>query len=373
MTKLSTAAAAAWLLAPALFAQSAASESAAIARIEQQSKLRENMAELKVPGVSIAVVRDSKIVWAKGYGVRVAGGKDPVEANTMFQAASISKPITAMAAMHLSQFGAFTLDEDVNGKLKSWRVPENAFTADAKVTARSILSHSAGLTVHGFRGYAKGEAVPTVIQVLNGEKPANSSPVVVDAKPGTLWRYSGGGFTILQLLVTERMAGKTFPEIMSMIVLGKLGMRNSTYEQPLPAPLHKQAAHGHRRDGTEVPGAWHTYPEMAAAGLWTTPSDLALAAIEMQKAQRGESNKVIEQKTAQEMLKTQKGKYGLGWGLEPSDWFTHGGSNEGFKCMLLANDRNAIVIMTNGDEGAKLFRGIVEAAAVEYGWTVPKP
>ncbi len=348
-----------------------ANDEGAPERIEQKSRLVERMAELHVPGVSVAVVRNSKLAWAKGYGVRVAGGSDRVDASTMFQAASISKPVAAIAAMHMSQYGNFTLDENVNAKLKSWKIP-----GVETVTLREILSHSAGLTVHGFRGYAAGEPVPTVVQILNGEPPANSKPVVVDVTPGSIWRYSGGGYTVLQELMTDRFAGsKTFPQIMSMIVLNGLGMKNSTYEQPLPPAFHAQAAHGHDKDGREIKGGWHTYPEMAAAGLWTTPSDLARVAIEMYKAVKGESNRILEQKTAAQMLQVQKGNYGLGWQvMNGGSGFVHGGSNEGFKCLLFApGGGDAIIIMTNGDQGAKLMQEIEQAATAEYGWKVPKP
>jgi CubicO group peptidase (beta-lactamase class C family) len=349
-----------------LLAASPADEN--LRRIEAAWKPAEALANASVPGVSVAVVRDSKLAWAKGYGVKRAGGKDPIDANTMFQAASISKPVAAMAAMHMSQYGNFALDENVNAKLKSWKVPENAFTTDAKVTLRGLLSHSAGLTVHGFRGYAQGEGVPTTIQVLNGAPPANSKPVVVDTKPGTLWRYSGGGYTVLQQLLMDRMDGKSFPEIMAMTVLNKLGMQNSTYDQPLPPRFAMQAAHGHKKDGAVLPGEWHTYPEMAAAGLWTTPSDLAKVMIEMHKASRGEFNRVIEKKTALEMLRVQKGEYGLGWAIKGSQDFTHGGSNEGFKCLLYSTGRDGVIVMTNGDRGFDVIREIVKAVSVEYGW-----
>ena len=357
---------------PFLVLFAASSDDDSIRRIEAVWKPAEALAKTNVPGVSVAVVRYSKLAWAKGYGVKRAGGKEAVDPGTMFQAASISKPVVAIAAMHMSQYGNFTLDEDVNGKLKSWKVAENPYTADAKVTLRGILSHSAGLTVHGFRGYAQGEAVPTTIQVLNGVAPANSKPVVVDTKPGTSFRYSGGGYTILQQLMIDRMNGKSFPEIMAMTLLGKLGMRDSTYEQPLPPRFAMQAAHGHKKEGTVLPGEWHIYPEMAAAGLWTTPSDLAKVMIEMQRASRGESNQVIEKNTALEMLRVQKGDYGLGWGIAGPQEFTHGGSNEGFKCLLYSSGRDGVIVMTNGDRGFDVIRPIVKAVSVEYGWRPPK-
>jgi CubicO group peptidase (beta-lactamase class C family) len=232
------------------------------------------MAALNVPGVSIAVFDDYRIVWARGYGVADAetGTKTTIE--TLFQAASISKPVAAAAALRLVERRQLRLDEDVNGKLKSWKVRENGFTGPNKVTLRHLLTHSGGLTVHGFRGYAAGERVPTLLQVLNGEQPANSVGIEVDLPLGSRWRYSGGGFCVMQQLLVDEL-GKPFPEIMQELVLRPAGMTSSTYEQPLPDALRSRAATGHRRNGRPVNGRWHTYPEMAAAGLWATPEDLA--------------------------------------------------------------------------------------------------
>ncbi|HUQ90745.1 MAG TPA: serine hydrolase domain-containing protein [Bryobacteraceae bacterium] len=220
------------------------------------------MRALHVPGVSIAVMEGGKIAWTAGYG-------DKVNPQTLFQAASISKPVAAMAALLMAQNGNFTLDEDVNAKLKTWKVP------DGKVTLRMLLSHSAGMTVHGFPGYEVDAPLPTLLQILDGGKPSNSAPVRVDIEPGSKWRYSGGGFTVVQQLMMDRM-GWAFPEILQRMVLGRIGMRRSTYEQPLPEGMRENAATGHDRNGNPIKGRWHVYPEMAAAGLWTTPTDLAL-------------------------------------------------------------------------------------------------
>ena len=219
-----------------------------------------------------------------------------------------------MGMLALVEQGKLTLDEDVNVKLKSWKVPDNDFTKEQKVTLRRLASHSAGLTVHGFRGYAKGEPVPTTVQVLDGEKPANSAPVRVDLLPGSRWRYSGGGITAMQLLMTE-VTGKAFPALMQELVLSKIGMKNSTYEQPLPDGKAPQAATGHRGNGNQVTGKWHTYPEIAAAGLWTTPTDLAKFALEVQQAYAGKSRNVLSQAMTRQFLTKQSGEYGLGIGL----------------------------------------------------------
>ena len=330
------------------------------------------MAKYKVPAVSVAVMEGGKIVKAQAWGVLEAGGSAKANTETLFQAASISKPVAAMAALHMSQYGNFTLDENVNGKLKSWKVPDNPFTASEKVTLRRLLSHTAGLTVHSFRGYGEGEPAPIVLQILDGAPPANSKPIRVDLQPGNQFRYSGGGYTVAQLLMTERF-GKPFPELMSLIVLRPLGMRHSTYEQPLPADRAANAARGHRADGTMVKGRWHTYPEMAAAGLWSTPSDLALFAIEVWKASRGESNRVLEKSTAVAMLTPVKEVYGLGFGVEgngASARFAHNGSNEGFRCSLVMyrQSGNGAVIMTNGDQGAALAKKLLRAIAETYRW-----
>ena len=330
------------------------------------------MAHYKVPGVSIAFFDHGQIIWTRAYGFADVASKKPVTPDTLFQAASISKPVTALAALRLVQEGKLSLDEDVNVKLRTWKVPESEFTEKEKVTLRRILSHSAGLTIHGFPGYAAGEPLPTVVQILNGEKPANTDPIRVDVVPGTLWRYSGGGFVVLQTLLGD-VTGKPFPEMMSELVLRPAGMTHSTYEQPLPKNLWPEAATPYRSNGDPVKGGWHTYPEMAPAGLWTTPSDLARMAIEVQNEYAGKSSKILDQDMARQMLTRQFGNWGLGFALESTGGkpsFGHGGANEGFRCNLQAytDSGQGLAIMTNSDSGGELTNEIFRAVAKEYGW-----
>ena len=244
-------------------------------------KISERMQFYKVPGVSVVFFDHGRIIWTRPYGLADMATKKPVTSETLFQAASISKPVSALAALHLVQAGKLSLDENVNDKLRTWKVPDNQFTAQQRVNVRRILSHSAGITVHGFPGYASDEPIPFVVQILNGEKPANTGPIRVDVVPGTIWRYSGGGYVILQTLMSD-VTDKAFPEIMNELVLRPAGLAHSTYEQPLPKNLWPSAATPYRGNGEPVKGGWHTYPEMAPAGLWTTPSDLARMAIEVQ-------------------------------------------------------------------------------------------
>ncbi len=335
--------------------------------------LAARMRELKVPGVSVAVIDNGAIVWARGYGVKTGGSPEPVTAETLFQAASISKPVAAMAALHMAQHGNFGLDEEVNRHLKTWKVPENEFTRDKKVTLRGLLSHSAGLTVHGFPGYAAGAGLPSVVQILDGLPPANTKPVRVDIAPGAEWRYSGGGYTVMQQLLVDRF-GAPFPELMRRIVLARLGMSHSTYQQPLPVGrTGAAAAAAHQADGNPLPGQWHTYPEMAAAGLWTTPSDLARFAIELQKSWAGQSERVISRSMAREMVTRQKENYGLGVALAGqgrSARFSHGGSNAGFRCFLVAylEAAHGAVVMTNSDNGSRLASEVVGVIARSRHW-----
>ena len=333
--------------------------------------LADRMQFYKTPGLSVAVINNGRIEWARGYGIRETGGSEPVTPETLFQAASISKSVAAMAALRLVQQGRLNLDEDVNQKLVSWKVPGNEFTNEKKVTLRGLLSHSAGLTVHGFAGYASDAATPTLLQVLDGEKPANSKPIRADIQPGTQYRYAGGGYTVMQQLLLD-VTGKPFPVLMQETVLKKTGMKHSSYLQPLPKERWSQAARGHRSDGEKLKGNWHTYPEMAAAGLWTTPTDLARFAIEIQKSLGGRSNRVLSPDMTKQLLTPQVGGWGLGFGLAgdgASARFSHGGANEGYRCSLVAfRNGQGGVVMTNSDRGGAVAEEVLRSIAREYGW-----
>lgn len=340
--------------------------------------LAEEMARLHVPGVSIAYFEHGRILWAKGFGLADVASGRPVTPETLFQAASISKPTSAIAAMSLVQQGRLDLDADVNLRLKGWQVPANAFTSTEKVTLRRLLGHTAGLTQHGFPGYERGRPLPTPIQILNGAAPANTPAVVVDATPGTRWSYSGGGYVVAQLLMTDA-SGQTYPELMRSRVLAPAGMSRSTYEQPLPEALAPSAATAYRGDGTPVPGGWHVYPELAPAGLWTTPSDLARLGIAFQKAHSGASKAMLSKASADEMLKRGQGDFGLGFSLGEDPKISrveHGGANDGYISEFTAfTDRSGrgVAIMTNSNGGQLLIPEVLRAIAVAYDWPILQP
>jgi CubicO group peptidase (beta-lactamase class C family) len=341
-----------------------------------QLSLQRLMEVYKVPGLSIAVIDDYKIAWAKAYGVTDVGSNTPVTTKTLFQAGSISKPVAATGALYLVEQGKLSLDEDVNQKLKTWKVPENDFTKTEKVTLRRLMSHTGGLTVHGFPGYDVDAPLPTLVQIFNGEKPANTAPILVDIVPGTQERYSGGGVTIEQQLVMD-VTGKAFPEFMRETVLEKIGMRDSSYSQPLQADWAARTAAGTNMEGRAIHGRWHIYPEMAAAGLWTTPTDLAKFAIEIALSKQGKANHVLSQKMTNEMLTPVKEEAGLGLFMEKdnSGQFGHGGADEGFQALLTmnANTGKGLAIMANSDLGIAAAQMILPKVAKEYNWNYHPP
>jgi CubicO group peptidase (beta-lactamase class C family) len=337
----------------------------------EPKRLKDRMRELKVPGVSVAVFRNGRIEWTHAWGVADAKTGRRIDRDTRFQAASISKPVAAAAVLALVSRGRLSLDADVNAHLTSWTLPANEHTVAQPVTLRRLLTHSAGTTVHGFRGYARGEEVPTLVQLLDGVKPANSAPVRVDIPVGSRWRYSGGGISIAQLVVEDETQ-KPFAQAARELVLQPFRMDNSTYVQPLPADLREKAATGHRGSGDPVAGNWHTYPEQAAAGLWTTPEDLAKFAIGLQKIAAGASAMVMSRALAQDMLRRRMGDWGLGVGVlgdGAATRFSHGGANEGFRAFWVGfrDQASGVVVMTNSDAGAPLANAIVRAVAREYG------
>jgi len=370
---------------------SAQSDSAAfIARIEAPQvpdrqgfdglTLVQVMQKLKVPGVSIAVVKDFQVHWAKAYGTADVATGRAVETSTRFQAASISKPVTAMAAMRMAQEHRLDLDADVNTMLASWKVPESAHTHGRPVTPRSLFSHTSGADDgFGFPGYDPAAPRPTLIQVLNGQAPSSLGPVTFARPPFQGYKYSGGGVTVMQLALSE-IAKRPFAALMDATVLDPLKMTSSSYDQPPPPEVAAQLSRAHDGQGRAMNAAWHVYPEQAAAGLWTTASDLARFIIEVQTAVRGPAGSVLSQASAKEMTSpVGVGPYGVGLAVDQRGegwYFSHGGSNWGFQADIVGHIRKGygIAIMTNGDRGRALINEIEARVAAAYTWdSLDKP
>jgi CubicO group peptidase (beta-lactamase class C family) len=380
----------AFAIAPRFLAAEDPSPAAMMRRIESAQSpdrqgldaltLEQVMERAHVPGVSIAVIKDFEVHWAKGYGLADVQSGARVDAETIFQAASISKPVAAMAAVRAAQDGMFSLDEDVNRILKSWQLPDSEFTRGHPVTPRALMSHTSGLgDGFGFPGYHPSAPRPTLVQILNGSAPSNVGPVFMERAPFTAEKYSGGGVTLMQLAMMDA-TGRPYPEMMQAVVLGPIGMSNSAYEQPLSAERDRHAARAHDGRGRAMDAKWHVYPELAAAGLWTTPTDLAKFAIEVQKTAIGRSTRVLTRASVLEMLTpVGVGDYAVGLGITKSGqgwYFGHGGSNWGFQCDLLAHRVKGygVAIMTNGDRGRAVIDEINARVAAAYGWdSLDKP
>jgi CubicO group peptidase (beta-lactamase class C family) len=336
--------------------------------------LAQLMDRFKVPGVSIAVIRDFEIHWAKGYGTRDVETGEPVDVETLFQAASISKPVAAMGVLKAVQDGLFTLDTDINTILTSWKLNGEGFTTERPVTPRGLTSHTSGLgDGFGFPGYDPAGPVPSVVQILEGEPPSNVRRIFMERPPMTLMEYSGGGVLLMQLALSDARK-RPFADILRDDVLRPIGMSNSTYEQPLPPARDRNAARAHDAEGRSRGPKWHVYPELAAAGLWTTPSDLARFAIEVQKSSIGNSNRVLSRTTVQEMLSpVGVGSFAVGFSIERMGqgwYFSHGGSNWGFQCVLLAHKIKGygLAIMTNADRGGALAAELSRRIQRAYEW-----
>lgn len=338
--------------------------------------LTERMEFYKVPGISFAVVDDYRLESAYAAGVIEVGGTDAVTTRTLFQVGSLGKPVVALAALRLVEAGTIDIDADVNTMLTSWKIPRNG-AWQPRVTLRHVLTHTSGLTVPLYPGYPRGEALPTVLQVLDGETPARTPAVRVNSIPGTQYRYSSGAYVVLQQLLMD-VAGQSFAELMRELVLGPLGMQDSTFEQPLPESRWRVAATGHRNGGQPVQGGWFVYPEAAQGGLWTTPSDLARFVLELQKARAGHPGRLLSAKTASEMLSPSIDNHvGLGIfqeGDASRPRFSHLGGNEGFSSRLTAFRDMGVgaVVITNWHYGF-LVDEVFAAIAGEYEWPAYLP
>lgn len=333
--------------------------------------LADRMKAYGVPGISVAVIHNGKLDWARGWGVRHSEDCKPVTTETVFQAASISKAVTAALALRLVEQGRLTLDKDINLALRSWKLPTSAASNQQPVTLRHLLSHTAGLNLHGFPGYRAGSAFPTPVQILDGRPPANTEAVRSILPVGAEWRYSGGGYVVAQVAL-EDVTGRSFADLAEREIFRPLGMRHSAYAQPLSGPIGRNAASGHH-EGKVIPGAHHVYPELAPAGLWTSAGDLALFLLDIQKSASGKRGTLLSPSMVKAMLSPVKGEWGLGPALSgagTSRRFGHDGVNEGFQSTMAAyvDKGEGIVVLTNG-AGKRLADEIVRAVATDYGWT----
>lgn len=334
--------------------------------------LAERMKHYNVAGVSVAVIDNYQIVWAKGYGYADKTENRKVTVNTLFEPGSISKSINAVGILQLAQQGKLDLYQDINQYLGSWKFPYDTVSHGKKITTAQLLSHTAGLGVHGFPGYQRDSTIPKVTDILDGLPPSNTEAVRSVMEPGKESRYSGGGILITQQMLTD-LTKQPYEDYMYDHVLRPLGMTNSSYNQPPAASRQKKLATGYKGNGTKVMGKYYVYPEKAAAGLWTTPTDICKYLVEMQLAYNGKSSKLLNQ----EMVRLHVTPYGndeaaMGTFLQNRNgekYFVHSASNEGFTGYFLAGLTNGkgVALFVNSENGYVLLE-LLNSIALVYNW-----
>lgn len=322
------------------------------------------MKKYNLKGLSVAVFENYKIIWTNQWGTKAADSDEKIDSNTAFSTASISKPITAIVCAMLEEKGLINLDDPIENYLRRWKLPQSEFTKDSKVTWKQLLSHTAGTSQGGFEDYYTGDSIPTIIESLQGKLlPRSKEPIKFLFKPETNWKYSGGGYVIIQCAL-EDYFNKSIAQIVRETLLEPLQLQNSTMIQPNEKGFLTNIAKVHNNKGQIIRTGVPITPQVAPSGLWSTPSDLALIAIEIQKALLGKGNKVISKKVAEKVtnIVTLNGARGWSYGWQRSigfgnlEWFSHDGSNTGTGGDLLATMKNGngIAILANGDKPNRL-------------------
>jgi CubicO group peptidase (beta-lactamase class C family) len=343
----------------------------------EKLSLTRRMSFYKVPGVSVAVLDRYEVDWAKAYGIKDVRSAQPLTPGTIFQAGALSQPVAAAIALHLIDRGEVGLDEDINGRLRSWKVPDNKFTAAHKVTLRALLTHSAGFTDRVFSGFGPEEPIPVLGQILRGEKPAENSPLEPEFPPGSKVRDSEAGFAVLEQLLSD-LSGRTFPELAKETIFDTLGLKVSTFELPLPRERRVYAASGYRADGGPVEAGWDTYPMLAAKGLWANPAEFSAFILEIMRAAMGQSEAILSPAAARLMLSAQLDYKGLGLNVDGTGQdgnINLRGRTEGYTSFLIVYPYRGqgAVIMTNSSNGGLLTEEILRAISAAYGWPHFKP
>lgn len=333
----------------------------------------ERMAYYNIPGLSVTLIENGEVAWTSGYGSLEAGGATAVDDMTLFQAGSIAKPVTVVAALRMAEAGLIDLDADVSTYLQRYTLPEGAQTADNPVTLRHLLAHTSGITPGGYNGYAQGEAIPSDAQILTGEAPANRDALQVETAPGERLAYSGHGYTLAEVVLQD-VTGQDFASLMEEWVFEPLGLDSLTYQMPLAEAQHGRTARGHDSAGVLVEGGWRNHPEQAAAGLWATSQDLAGLLIALHDAHQG-AHPLLSQPGAQMLWGEARDEHSFGWIIRNEEFVAHGGSTWGYRGYVLISPQSGdgAVVLANGDNGGLLAAEIMRSASDHYGWSTFTP
>lgn len=333
----------------------------------------QRMMYYKIPSVSIAIIDNGKIELAKTYGYADIENKRPANTNTLYQVASISKSINALGILKLVEKGKLSLSKDIRGYLKTWSFPDNELSKNKKITLKNLLSHTAGLSVHGFIGYSHKDSLPTINQILNGERPANNESIKPIYPINEHFEYSGGGYAITRKILDDNIS-INYDSLMTSIVLKPLKMENSTFSQSLSSNL-KNYAFGCDKDMHTIDGKYYAYPEQAAGGLWSTATDIAKFVLSVQKNLNGSQNSFLSKNLTLEILTPILNNYALGFGITEKGgekYFWHEGESYGYNSMYYGSftTGKGVVILTNAypNNGQPFIQELLNSISNAYNW-----
>ncbi|MEC9249423.1 MAG: serine hydrolase domain-containing protein, partial [Pseudomonadota bacterium] len=379
-TAVAVLAGAACLLSPAAWAQTPSDFTSQlrprfwVGEDETRYTLAERMQHYSVPGVAIAIIEDGELLYAEGFGVLQAGGVEPVNAHSVFSAGSVSKIATSALTLRLHDMGELDINAPVSGQLVSWQLPDSEYD-NSRVTLRTILSHTAGFNVHGFPDFQPGAEQPSVYDTLNGTAPALTDALELTFEPGSTYRYSGGGFTLAQLIIADQTE-TAFERAAATHLFGPLGMTRSSFANPLPVD-HGNIARAHDRQGepAALPRGYESMPEMAASGLWTSAHDLGLLVASLIDDYRGDGDYLARETAFDMMSRVARSQHGLGPRIEHAGnqyFFHHAGANNSYQSWMEGHlaTGDGLVVLTNGANGNALHMEIRNAVADAMGWDI---
>ncbi len=327
----------------------------------------------KIPSLTMAIINNGKLEWTKAYGYADMETKRLANPTTLYQVASISKSLTGLSIMRLVQKGKLSLTNDIRNYLRTWTFPDNELSKNKLITLRNLLSHTAGLNVHGFIGYAVSDSVPSINQILNGESPANNEAIKPTYPINEHFEYSGGGYTVVRKILDDNISSN-YDSLMKALILKPLKMINSTFSQPL-SPQYKNYAFGYDKDMQPLKGHFYIYPEQAAGGLWSTATDIAKFILSIQNDLKGSPGSLLNKKLTVEMLMPVLNNYALGFGVVEKGgekYFWHEGESYGYNAMYYGSftSGKGVVILTNAYPGnGQLFiQELLNSVATSYGW-----
>ena len=331
------------------------------------------MREDNIAGVSMAFIDKGRIAWTKCYGFANIEDSIVVTPQTVFQIGSVSKPVATMAALKMVENGDLSLTEDVNLKLKGWKIPENNFTAKSKVTLEQLIGHTSGIENDVVKFYELGEELPTREQLLSGTAASGDKPITLVSVPGEKYKYSNPAYLVMEELMTD-VAGKDFNKIMTDLVFEPCKMNSSSFEQPIPRRLMKLKAIGYDSDLNPLP--YNVYPFKAGGGMWSTSIDLGKFLIALLNDHNGTSKTLISKEMADKVFSKESKKSGFTkWYWKNDVLFRHDGTIPGFSCFVMGSVDNdqAIVVLTNSSYSHSLLNFIWRTVAEEYKWEYFRP